>query len=58
MYRPRLVYDFESSVFKDRWFRPIARLNTLDRLAFLQGGLTFDVDLFSFDQTRRFVGLF
>jgi hypothetical protein len=54
----RLVYDFDSSVFKHRWFRPVARLNTLDRLAFLQGSITFDVDLFSFDQARWFVGLF
>jgi hypothetical protein len=38
--------------------RLVARVCTLDRLIFPQGGFPLDVDLFAVDQTRRFVGLF
>jgi hypothetical protein len=46
------------SIFKRRRARIVARLTTLDRLFFLDGGFALDVNLFAFDQARRFVGLF
>ena len=45
------------SIFKCRRALIIARLTTLDRLVSVDGGFTFDIDLFAFNQARRFVGL-
>jgi hypothetical protein len=45
-------------IFKRRRTRIVARLTTLDRLVFFDGGFSFDVDPFAFNQARRFVGLF
>jgi hypothetical protein len=50
--------DRDRSIFKGRGVRLLARVCTLDRLIFPQGGFPLDVDLFAVDQTRRFVGLF
>ena len=46
-----------SSVLESRRFRPVARLAALDRLIVVRGDFALDLDLFAFDQARRFVGL-